>query len=119
MLEGVRSYSGLGLESLPEYFRDLAAIHGDKVNTRAFIESYRTKHYPSHKEQYQFLLSSQLIKNMKSLLLDGDDPLYLYTNRHCDFSCFSLAPLSEASMDTMAHKYMLVYEQTEANHGPT
>ncbi len=115
---GESPYSGLAQESLPHFFRELESLRGDKANARSFIESYRTTHYPRSKTQYQFILTSQMIKDLKQLSLAGDDPQCLFDNRHRGLSVFSLAPLSESSMDGKAREQMITYELTMDNHGP-
>ncbi len=116
--EGDNPYSGLSHESLPQFFQELESMRSDKSNTRGFIENYRTEHYPATKTQYQFILTSQLIKDIKSLSLAGDDPQCTFDNRFRGLGVFSLAPLSEASLDTKTREQMLIYELTSANHSP-
>ncbi|TAG96426.1 MAG: hypothetical protein EAZ17_10055, partial [Sphingobacteriales bacterium] len=114
------TYAGLDAKDLPDFFHDLAAERGDKANTRSFVEQYRVLHYPLNAVQYEFLFSTQLIKDLKSLSFGGEDNIFLYASRHRGLSIFSLAPISESnlsmSMDLL--QPMLQYELAESNHGP-
>jgi hypothetical protein len=92
------SFTGLGAESLPEFFQALATAWGEKANTRLFIERYRSTHYPRNGTQYDFVWTTQLLKDLKSLTFGGDDLVGVYANWFRGLSVFSLAPISEASM---------------------
>jgi hypothetical protein len=39
------SFTGLGAESLPEFFQSLATARGEKANTQMFVERYQATHY--------------------------------------------------------------------------
>jgi hypothetical protein len=49
------SFTGLGAESLPEFFQSLATARGEKANTRLFVERYRSMHYPRGAIEYDFV----------------------------------------------------------------
>jgi hypothetical protein len=114
------SYTGLGAESLPEFFQSLAMARGEKANTRLFAERYRATHYPGGSVEYDFIWTTQLLKDLKSLSLGGDDLMIQYDNRFRGLSVFSLAPVSESSMASgiSLRQRMLHFESTEGNHLP-
>jgi hypothetical protein len=93
------SFTGLGPESVPDFFQALSSVQGDKANTCMFAERYRMNHYPKESGQYDFVWMTQLIKDLKTLSLSGDDITVSYANRYRGLSVFSLAPLSEANLD--------------------
>jgi hypothetical protein len=114
------SFTGLGEESVPDFFQALSAVRGEKANTRMFAERYRTNHYPKDAGQYDFVWTTQLIKDLKTLSLSGDDLTVSYPSRYRGLSVFSLAPLSEANLaaGSVVRQKMLQFEATEGNHGP-
>jgi hypothetical protein len=114
------SFTGLGAESLPEFFQALATARGERANTRLFAERYRATHYPRNGTQYDFVWTTQLLKDLKSLTFGGDDLVCGYTNRFRGLSVFSLAPISESSMaaGSSLRQRMLQFEMTESNHSP-
>ena len=114
---GETPYSGLSTESLPLFFQELESVRGPSSNTRSFLENFRTTHYPADKTQYQFTVTTQLIKDVRALSFNGNDTQCLYDNRHKGLGVFSLAPLSEALLDPKARERMIQYELTSANHG--
>jgi hypothetical protein len=110
------SFTGLGTESLPDFLQSLVAVRGDKANTRMFAERYRITHYPiKGVQQYDFIWSTQLIKDLKSLSFSGDDLMASYANRFRGLSIFLLAPLSEVNMaaGNVIRQKMLQFEATE------
>jgi hypothetical protein len=114
------SYTGLGAKSLLEFFQSLATARGEKANTRLFAERYRSTHYPGGSVEYDFIWTTQLLKDIKSLSLGGNDLLVSYANRFRSLSIFSLAPVSESSMASgiSLRQQMLHFESTENNHMP-
>jgi hypothetical protein len=114
-------FTGLGPESLPEFFQSLATARGKKANTRLFAERYRSTHYPAGAVEYDFVWTMQLLKDLKSLSFSGDYLVIAYPNRFRGMSVFSLAPISESSMAAGAsmRQRMLHFETTESNHLPT
>jgi hypothetical protein len=55
----------LGAESLPEFFQSLATARGEKANTRLFVKRYRATHYPQGSIEYDFVWTTQLVKDLK------------------------------------------------------
>jgi hypothetical protein len=115
------SFTGLGAESLPEFFQSLATARGEKANTRLFVERYRATHYPQGSIEYDFVWTTQLVKDLKYLSFGGDDLAITHQNRFRGISIFSLAPVSEASManGVSVRQRMLHFESTEGNHMPS
>jgi hypothetical protein len=113
-------FTGLGPESFPEFFQSLATARGEKANTRLFAERYRATHYPAGAVEYDFVWTTQLLKDLKSLSFSGDDLMIAYPNRFRGMSIFSLAPISESSMATgmSVRQRMLHFESAESNHLP-
>jgi hypothetical protein len=112
---------GLGTESLPDFLQALAGACGDKANTRMFAERYRVTHYPKNGvQQHDFIWSTQLIKDLRSLAFSRDDLAASYSNQFRSLSVFSLAPLSEANMmaGNAIRQRMLQFEATKGNHSP-
>jgi hypothetical protein len=114
------SYTGLGAKSLLELFQSLAMAWGEKANMQLFTEQYRATHYPGGSVEYNLIWTTQLLKDIKSLSLGGDDLRILYANRFCVLSVFSLAPVSESSIASgiSLRQRMLHFESTEGNHLP-
>jgi hypothetical protein len=114
------SFTGLGAESLPEFFQSLAVARGEKANTRLFVERYRATHYPQGAIEYDFVWTTQLVKDLKNLSFGGDDLVIAHQNRFRGISLFSLAPVSESSMTSgvSVRQRMLHFESTEGNHLP-
>jgi hypothetical protein len=114
------NFTGLGAESLPEFFQSLATARGEKANTRLYVERYRSTHNPRGAIEYDFVWSTQLLKDLKSLSFGGDDIVVSYQNRFRGISLFSLAPVSEANMASgvSLRQRMLQLESTESNHLP-
>jgi hypothetical protein len=67
---------------------------------------------------YPFLFSTQLITDLRTLNLDGNDELFLWEKRRRGFSLFAFAPL-EAASHGATRSQMIFFEETAAQHGPT
>jgi hypothetical protein len=114
------SFTGLGVESLPEFFQQLITVRGEKSNARMHLERYRINHLAKNMTEYGFVWSTQLLKDLKGLSFSGDDVSTEYINRFRGLSVFSLAPVSESNMSDAAalRQTMVQFESTEHNHGP-
>jgi hypothetical protein len=115
------SFTRLGAESLPKFFQSLATTRGEKANTRLFVERYWATHYPQGSIKYDFVWTTQLVKDLKYLSFGGDDLTITHQNHFRGISLFSLAPVSEASManGVATRQQMLHFESMEGDHMPT
>jgi hypothetical protein len=84
------------------------------------VECYRTTHYPQGSIEYNFVWTTQLVRDLKYLSFGGDDLAITHQNRFRGMSLFSLAPVSKASManGVLVHQHMLHFESTVGNHMP-
>jgi hypothetical protein len=114
------SFTGLGVESLPEFFQSLAIARGEMANTRLFVERYWSTHYPQGSIEYDFVWTTQLVKDLKNLSFGGDDLVIAHQNCFRGISLFSLATVSESSMTNgvSVRQRMLHFESTKGNHLP-
>jgi hypothetical protein len=69
------------MESLPDFFQALVAVRGEKANTCLFVERYHTNHCPAGTMEYDFVWTTQLLKDIKHLSLGGEDSAVVYATR--------------------------------------
>ena len=108
----------MGVEKLPLFFRELIPYRGEKANTRKFVETFRTQHYPTEGNGYRFLVTTHLLSSLRTLSFAGEDPMCAYSLRARGVSVFSLAPLGEHHLSASSREQMLAYERTESHHAP-
>jgi hypothetical protein len=113
-----RPWDGLGEESLPRFHLEFQSMRRKTETARMFLEGYRKQNYPPTGIVYPFLFSTQLITDLRTLNLDGNDELFLWENRRRGFSLFAFAPL-EAASHGATRSQMIFFEETAAQHGPT
>ena len=68
--------------------------------------------------QYEYLLSSQTIADLKNLDFGGTDPNCAWASRNKGITMFALSPSANAAHDHAVRARMQQYEDTSANHLP-
>ena len=113
-----RPFNELGDESLPQFFRELIPARGKTGKARVFIDSYYLGHRPPGRMQYEYLLGSQTIQDLKNLDFGGTDPNCAWAHRNKGITMFALTPSANAAHDHAVRTKMQQYEDTSANHLP-
>jgi hypothetical protein len=85
------------------------------------MEQYCSTHYPGGSVKYDFVWTTQLLKDIKLLSFGGEDLIISYVSQICGILVFSLAPVSKSSMVSRIslRQRMLHFENMESNHLPT
>jgi len=113
------TWGSLQVEVLPQFWQDAKTMRSKNTHLRTFLEGY-IANSQSDTWSYQFLVTTDLINMIRSLVFHADDPERSFAHRNKGLSLWSLAPQSESQNNDMAarRQLMLNYEGTTANHRP-
>ena len=115
-----RPFLNLTVEQLPDFFKVFKSLRSKSKATRArlAIERFILDNWPANMMQYEFLVSSQNIADLKDLDFTGNDPGCSYDKRGKGITMFAISPLTNAAQGESTRSQMLQYEATVDNHGP-
>ena len=113
-----RPFAALTDDNVPAFWTEFRPLRGKNHAARLFLEQYLATHWPAGRMQYDFLWTTILITDLKTLNFGGNDPRCAWDNRAKGISLFSVCPLGNTIEGETVRTKMRQYEDTQDNHMP-